>query len=151
MASSVRLHIYVPSHIWGGGQGGRPLPSRPLTSPLLVSLLPSGAERASRAQKFPLFPSLPFFLPSPSSRPSSPSPSYPVRPLIYDWNIVDCGVKQQIHLTISVLPRLDPSPGCGSLDRVTPSEMPCTWTEIALCYWVWVYWCFTSHATIFQS
>ena len=102
--------------IWRGGQGGRPLPPpAPLPPPSrpLVSLLPSGAARASRAQKFPLSPSLPFSPPlsllpppllpppspsSPSSRPlfsllpppllpppapSSPPPSYPVRPLWY--------------------------------------------------------------------
>ena len=66
----------------GDGQGGRPLsPSRPLTSPLppLISLLPSGAARALCAQKFPLSSSLPFFLPSPSSRPLF-SPSLPLLP-----------------------------------------------------------------------
>ena len=98
----------------GVDRGVGPLPPpAPLPPPScpLVSLLPSGAARASRAQKFPLSPSLPFFLPSPSSRPlfsllpppsspssrplfsllpppllpppapSSPPPSYPVRPL----------------------------------------------------------------------
>ena len=105
------------THVRGGGQGGRPLPPpAPLPPPPPAPLPPSsllGAARASRAQNFPLFPSLPFFLPSPSSRPlfsllpppplpppspSSPSshpltsplpppllppPSYPVRPLMY--------------------------------------------------------------------
>ena len=55
-----------------GWTGGRPLPPpAPLPPPShpLVSLLPSGAARAWRAQKFHLSPSLPFFLPSPSSRP----------------------------------------------------------------------------------
>ena len=64
-----------------GWTGGMPLPpSRPLTSPLppLVSLLPSGAARASRAQHFPpsLFSSL---LPPPV--PSSPS-SLPLSSLL---------------------------------------------------------------------
>ena len=48
--------------------------------PPLVSLLPSGA---ARAQKFPLSPSLPFFLPSPSSHPLFsllPSPLPPLPP-----------------------------------------------------------------------
>ena len=68
-----------------GGRGPLPPPSRPL-----VSLLPSGAARASRALNFPLSPSLPS--PSPSSRhlfsllpppllpPPSPSPP-PSHPL----------------------------------------------------------------------
>ena len=61
-------------------------PPPPLYLPLrpLVSLLPSGAEHASRAQNFPLFPSLPFFLPSPSSLPlfSPLPPPYLPLPLI---------------------------------------------------------------------
>ena len=56
--------IFYVLYIWGGGQGDRPLPPPAPSSP--SSLL-------ERAQKFPLSPSLPFFLPSPSSRPSSPS------------------------------------------------------------------------------
>ena len=80
---------------WTGGGEAPYLPSRPL--------LPSGAARASRALNFPLFPSLPFSFPSPSSRPlfsllpppllppptpSSPPPSYPVLPLIYVFSLV---------------------------------------------------------------
>ena len=47
-------------------------PSRPLSPSALL-----GAARASCAQNFPLSPSLPFFLPSPSSHPSFPS-SHPL-------------------------------------------------------------------------
>ena len=60
------LHLYLR-----GWTGGRPLPLPP---PYLLPPAPSSPSsllerRASRAQNFPLFPSLPFFLPSPSSRP----------------------------------------------------------------------------------
>ena len=96
---------------WTGGKASPPpAPLPPPPAPSSPSSLLSGA-RSARA-KFPLSPSLPFFLPSPSSRPlfsllpppllpppapSSPSslplcsplpppllhpPSYPVRPLI---------------------------------------------------------------------
>ena len=93
----------------GGGQGGRPLPLPPPYLPPPTPLSPSSL--LERAQIFSLFPSLPFFLPSPSSRPlfsllpplfsllpppllpppppllpppapSSPPPSYPVHPLM---------------------------------------------------------------------
>ena len=72
-----RGSCYPGIYLEGVDRGVGLSPSRPLPPPShpLVSLLPSGAERASRAQNFPLFPSLPFFLPSPS--PSSP----PSRPL----------------------------------------------------------------------
>ena len=71
---------------WGGGQGVGLYLLPPLTSPSrpLVSLLPSGAVRALRAQNFPLYPSLPFFFHSPSSRPLFsllPPSSSPSRPL----------------------------------------------------------------------
>ena len=80
---SMTLKITVKV-IWGGGQGGRPLPPpAPLPPPSrpLVSLLPPGAARALRAQKFPLFPSLPFYSLLPPPAPSSPS-SLPPPPLL---------------------------------------------------------------------
>ena len=107
---------------WGGGQGGRPLPPpAPLPPPSrpLVSLLPSGAARASRAQTFPLSPpslsSSPLPPPAPSSpssrplfsllpppllpppAPSSPPPSYPVRPLI---DSIWCVAAQKLCLVV---------------------------------------------------
>ena len=74
-----RIAVQI-SFLWGPTYGvyegvdrgiGLSLPSCPLTSPSrpLVSLLPSGAARTSRAQKCPLSFSLLFFLPSPSSHP----------------------------------------------------------------------------------
>ena len=74
-----KLHPAV--FVRGSDRGVGLSPSRPL-----VSLLPSGAARVSSA-KISSFPSLPFFLPSPSSRPlfslTHPSPSSPPsRPLI---------------------------------------------------------------------
>ena len=88
-------------HIWGGGQGGRPLPPpAPIPPPPAPSSPSSLLERrALRARKIFLFfpPSL-FSSPLPPPAPSSPSslplfsplpppllppPSYPVRPLIH--------------------------------------------------------------------
>ena len=68
--------------IWEGADRGVGLPPpAPLPPPSrpLVSLLPSGAARASRAQNFPLSPSLPFSSPLPPPAPSSPS-SLPLFP-----------------------------------------------------------------------
>ena len=83
--SPVRLCIHIVQKfpiIEGVDRGEASPPPAPLPPPSrpLVSLLPSGAARASLALSFPLFPLPPFFLPSPSSRPSSPSSRPPLLP-----------------------------------------------------------------------
>ena len=83
----------VGSAIWGGGQGGRPLPLPPPYLPPPAPSSPSSLFLLSPPSLFPSplpppapsYPSsLPFFSLLPP--PLLPPPSYPVRPLFYEWN-----------------------------------------------------------------
>ena len=124
------LSIFVPMQRGGQGVGlSLLLPSYLPLSPLSPSSL-LGAARALCAQNFSLFPSLPFFLPFPSSRPfspspflpppapssrsslplfspsrpSSPPPSYPTRPLIYERIVAWGGsIVQSVLIKINCL------------------------------------------------
>ena len=71
--------ITIPFEQWRGRPLPPPAPLPPPPAPLSPSSL-LGAVRALRTQNFPLLPCLPFFLPSPSSRPLLSTPLFSLLP-----------------------------------------------------------------------